>query len=565
MLRDDEIQWPPDWEEQRKWRFSQVGRLNKLDADGKTAESDRIKKGMLGHYVSNPHDFITDWCNTVDPRNAGSARPVSMPFMMFRRQYHLIDFLQTCMAVEQGGLIEKSRDMGATWVSVAFSVWLWLFVPGAAIGWGSRKAMLVDRIGDMDSIFEKARALIRSLPDFLLPKGFTWAHMSYMKIYNPATDASITGESGDNIGRGGRKLIYFKDESAHYDRPELIEAALADNTRVQIDISSVHGMGNVFHRRRESGITWEPGSPVPVNRTLIFVMDWRDHPDKDLNWYEQRKSKATEEGLEHVFAQEVDRSYGASVQGTIIKLEWIKACIDAHKKIDRFPLEGDWTVALDVADEGRDTNAQTARKSVVLMECEEWGGIDTTKTARKSVSLLKPEWGDCDVHYDVVGVGVGVKGEVNSMTEEGSLADGIRYWPWSGGAGVWKPEQRVIPGDNDTPTNFEFYENLKAQAWWSLARRLERTYNMVTNPNRHRYDVEDLISFNSETLGQARLRQIEKELCQVTRSLSKRGKLMINKSPEGTRSPNVGDSIAINYTPAKTTTYDTSLSWVRAA
>jgi hypothetical protein len=26
------------------------------------------------------------------------------------------------------GLIEKSRDMGATWVCCAFSVWMWLFV-----------------------------------------------------------------------------------------------------------------------------------------------------------------------------------------------------------------------------------------------------------------------------------------------------------------------------------------------------------------------------------------------------------------------------------------------------
>ena len=28
-----------------------------------------------------------------------------------------------------------------------------------------------------------------------------------------------------SIGRGGRKLIYFKDESAHYEHPEMIEAA----------------------------------------------------------------------------------------------------------------------------------------------------------------------------------------------------------------------------------------------------------------------------------------------------------------------------------------------------
>jgi hypothetical protein len=52
-------------------------------------------------------------------------------------------------------------------------------------------------------------------------------------------------EAGDNIGRGGRTLVYFKDESAHYEHPDLIEAALGDNTNVQIDISSVNGLGKL--------------------------------------------------------------------------------------------------------------------------------------------------------------------------------------------------------------------------------------------------------------------------------------------------------------------------------
>jgi phage terminase large subunit len=133
-------------------------------------------------------------------------------------------------------------------------VWLWLYWPGAAVGWGSRKEQLVDKIGDPDSIFEKMRIIIRNCPGSCCPPGFDADdHMPYMKIVNPETGATITGEAGDNIGRGGRKLIYFKDESAHYERPEKIEAALADNTNVQIDISSVNGLGNVFHRRREAG------------------------------------------------------------------------------------------------------------------------------------------------------------------------------------------------------------------------------------------------------------------------------------------------------------------------
>ena len=60
------------------------------------------------------------------------------------------------------------------------------------------------------------RIIVRGLPREFWPAGFKPDdHMSYMRIVNPQTGASITGEAGDNIGRGGRKLIYFKDESAH--------------------------------------------------------------------------------------------------------------------------------------------------------------------------------------------------------------------------------------------------------------------------------------------------------------------------------------------------------------
>jgi hypothetical protein len=42
-------------------------------------------------------------------------------------------------------------------MSCAFATWLWLFYPGSTVGFGSRKEILVDRAGDMQSIFEKIR------------------------------------------------------------------------------------------------------------------------------------------------------------------------------------------------------------------------------------------------------------------------------------------------------------------------------------------------------------------------------------------------------------------------
>ncbi|MFG1260043.1 hypothetical protein V5F79_22205 [Xanthobacter flavus] len=500
--------------------------------------------GAKEFYRTHPVEFINHWCDTYDPRNAGGDTPARMPFILFRRQAELVEFLQACLAGEESGLVEKCRDMGATWLCGSVSIWLWLFWPGASVGWGSRKEQLVDKIGDPDSIFEKMRMIVRGLPRLFWPAGFRPDdHMTYMKFINPENGATITGEAGDNIGRGGRKLIYFKDESAHYERPEKIEAALADNTRVQIDISSVNGLGNVFHRRREAGVDWQPGQPVAKGVTNVFVMDWRDHPGKTQDWYDGRRQKAQADGLLHIFAQEVDRNYAAAVDGIIIPADWVRAAIDAHIKLG-FGETGGWVAGLDVADGGGDRNALAKRKGVVLKTVEEWGERDTGATTRRAIDSCGG-LGPIDLQYDSIGVGAGVKAEANRLGDEDKLTKGLRLVPWSAAAEVLDPEGHVEPGDRETPINKDFYQNLKAQAWWQLRRRFERTWRAINEPG-FTWEPDELVSISSDM---PLLRQVEKELSQATAGKSASMKLLVNKTPEGTRSPNLADAIVMAFWP----------------
>lgn len=499
--------------------------------------------GAREYYRTHPVQFINHWCDTYDPRNAGSSLPIRLPLILFPKQQELVEFLWACLNAEVGGLVEKSRDMGATWVCAAFSVWLWLFVPGSAVGWGSRKEQLVDRLGDMDSIFEKMRMLVKGLPDVFLPLGFNESkNIAYMRFINPETGSSITGEGGDNIGRGGRKSIYFKDESAHYERPEKIEAALADNTRVPIDISSVNGTGNVFHRKREAGAEW--GGKVVPGKIQVFVMDWRDHPAKDQAWYDDRKARAIEEGLQHILAQEVDRDYASAVQGVIIAREWVQAAVDAHKKLG-IEETGEWCSALDVADDGPDTNAQATRKGIVLKDLEEWGSRDVAQTARRAVATAA-KYKKVALQYDCIGVGAGVKAEANNLKDDNRMPHGIKFIPWNAGAGVLNPDKRVIPKDKESPLNKDFYTNLKAQGWWELRGRFYRTFRAVTEGAE--YDPDTLISLDGSLKN---LRKLEKELCQVTASKGAKLKLVVDKTPEGTRSPNLADAVMMAYWPVK--------------
>jgi phage terminase large subunit len=110
-----------------------------------------------------------------------------------------------------------------------------------------------------------------------------------------------------------------------------------------------------------------------------------------------------------------------------------------------------------------------------------WGERDTGLTARRAIDALRCI-GDCALQYDCVGVGAGVKAETNRLIDEGLMPDNITLVPWNAGAEVLRPDHRIIPGDSNSPKNKDVYANLKAQAWWELRRRFERTYRAINDP-----------------------------------------------------------------------------------
>jgi hypothetical protein len=532
-------EWPPDYRAVFEWRQQQVRLLR---------DNPTLLAGALAYYETRPVEFITHWLDTYDPRNAITGLPIALPFVLFPRQADLVEFYLALLEGEGGGLIEKSRDMGATWLSGAFSVWAWRFVPGSSIGWGSRKETLVDKLGDPDSIFEKIRMMIRGMPPFFLPRGFSAdEHLHYMRVINPENGATITGEAGDNIGRGGRKTMYFKDESAHYERPELIEAALADNTRCQVDISSVNGLGNVFHRRRETGVVWEPGAPIDKVKANVFIMDWSDHPMKDQAWYDQRKAQAEAAGLLHVFAQEVDRDYASSVDNVVIPAKWVDASIDAHKKLG-FGKGGIPMGALDVADEGGDKNAIAIRRGPLVTLVKDWAKGDTGQTTRTAIQII--DGMKMRFMYDCIGVGAGVKAEANRLDKAGKLK-GIKFVAWNAAAAPNNKDEPIDPNDDDSPTPGQLYSNLKAQAWWELRKRFERTYQAVEQGAT--FEAGELISLPSDLENLAALR---KELSQALSQVSSTTlKLKIDKKGKGMASPNLADALVMCFWPVANDTY----------
>lgn len=351
---------------------------------------------LFEFYASHPVEFICDWGVTFDPRNAGTDIPTTMPFLLFPKQQEFILWVRDRWKAREDGVVEKSRDMGISWCCIGFAVWLWRFHEGSVIGFGSRKEDLVDKIGDPDSLFWKARMFIDGLPFELKPKGYDAdKHAPFMRILNLEKESAIVGEAGDNIGRGGRASVYIKDESAHYEHPESIDAALSQTSNCSIDVSTPNGEGNPFWQKVHGG------------RHKIFVFDWKDDPRKDKAWYAVQKNKMTAVAL----ASEVDRDYSASITNSFVTGQLVTdAMLRGPKDV---PAQGPLRVSMDVARYGDDSNVLSFRRGRVLLRQSRWNksGIESTAgRARQEIETFRrlPGISLDQIAVDVIGLGAGV-------------------------------------------------------------------------------------------------------------------------------------------------------------
>ena len=479
---------------------------------------------IRAYYRTHIDDWVNDWGITYDPRNISKGLPADVPLILFQKQREWLRWTFENWIGRRYGGTEKSRDVGASWLLIAFSVGIATPYESAAIGWGSFKEEKVDKRGDMGSLFEKGRYYVENLP-IEFRAGFDRSTCSSERnLRFPATKGAIVGEVGDNIGRGGRTSVYFVDEAAYLEHDNIVDMALSKNTQCRQDVSSVRGMTNSFAQRMHDG------------HSRRFTFHWRDNPLFSQVEYDE----FLRQWGPVITAQELDIDYQASVEGVIIPQAWIQASIDAHKKLGVEP-SGIRRGALDVADQGRDVNAFAARHGVLVTYCASWSGKEsdlfaTTEKAFMICDELRLDGFDADAD----GLGAGIRGDatrIRARRQQQRIKD-LRVGEFRGSAGVIDPTRKV-PGTDRT--NLDMFQNLKAQSWWALMRRFQETHRAVTGQP---YDADGIISLSSD------IKELSKlciELSQPQWKLSANGKLMVDKIPEGQKSPNLADAIMIAF------------------
>ncbi len=476
-------------------------------------DRDNIKTTL--QYISKREHigtFVCDWCWTYDPRNATIGLPTILPMILFPNQVKFFEWLYNLYLNQRRGLIEKSRDAGATWLFVLMMTFEWRWTEGFAGGIGSNKLDNVDQRDNPDCIFEKIRTLIKLLPSFWMPEGFDIKkHDKIGNLNNPEMGSNVSGQGGKDIGRGGRRSIYLVDEAASLEFPLMADAALSNNTNCQIDLSTPKGM-NHFGQKRHSG-------NLPV-----WTFHWKDDPRKDENWYADMKKTLDPV----VLAQEVDINYHASVEGIFIKPEWIKSAVE----LDLKPI-GPKGAGLDVAAGGTNKSALAFRfgpcVSVESFVVE--NAVDLTHMTIDMCNKAEVEY----LHYDRIGVGHGVYSTIERTEKK-------MEFPYFGLEAGDKPSDLFY--DDLERTAREAFINARAEWWYRIARRFEKTYEHVQG--KRVYPDAELISIPNNG-------QLIAELASPKKFHTESGKIKCESKDSmlkrGIKSPDMADAVVLAFLP----------------
>lgn len=534
-------------------RYSKLIQLTApLDADEETQRKYRELQVLeMALCARDKVYWFNTWVWTYNPKlvgardEQGNKIDPNLPMDLFSKQEEAILWFDSMSSQKLDGLFEKSRDIGFTWMAGGYALHRWLFEDGYKATFGSRKAEYVDRIGDPDCIFEKIRMIYRNLPGWMLPDGFDpRKHDKSMLIENPVRGCYIRGESGDDMGRGGRSTDYFLDEFAFVEHADKVDAATSANSECRIFGSSVNGQGNLFARKRHGG---------QLTPEQIFRFHWTDDPRKNNKEWQTATKKKVEA---HIWASEYDIDYSASVEGICVEAKWVEAAkvIADHVAL---PISLVGVAGGDVG-AGKAKSVVIPRFGVHVRKPKSWTDPDTTDTAKRMVMYCKETVVKHDgfeafcktLRFDVTGVGEGV-GSTLRRSNEGVNSIAVR---------VGEP-----PGETQWPDgkkSNEKFANIKAESWWIMRERFKRTYEHLHfilgtldeegQPIGIEHKLEDLVSIPKDNAGKDAM-AMSSQLSLVKWFSTETGKIIIESKKQlatrGIASPDYADALALTFTP----------------
>ncbi len=210
-----------------------------------------------------------------NPNSIGTASLEVGPFVTWDFQADAVERIQSCIARRRDLVIEKSREMGASWLCLLVMLHGLLFKSNKKYLCVSRNEKAVDDREDSDSLFWKLDFVLARLPGYMTA-GITRKELTFV---NERLNSRINGQAPTKkAGVGGRATAMFCDEFSQIDAAYDILGRTADTTGCRIFNGTHIGTQTAFYELTDP--TSAIGSYVEK-----LQMHWTLHPDKRKGLY----------------------------------------------------------------------------------------------------------------------------------------------------------------------------------------------------------------------------------------------------------------------------------------
>jgi len=254
----------------------------RMDLLAKAEEDEGMQSDLLAACAESLLFWVNGFCMTyhqfdVDPYGKRmESRHPDQPMITWPIQDDLLMSFSECVEKGIDVLIDKARDMGASWCCVDFMHWITLFrQQSAQLLEMSRNEDYVDKAGNMKALFQKHDYLNSWLPNWMRPPDcfLGQSNRRHMHWHNPITGSTIDGESTTkHAARGDRRLISLLDEFGAVQNGASMRGSSRDAALVRI-VNSTSVPGSEYNKWRADGTI------------KVFIMPYWEHPEKGYGRY----------------------------------------------------------------------------------------------------------------------------------------------------------------------------------------------------------------------------------------------------------------------------------------
>jgi hypothetical protein len=320
----------------------------RLDLLSKAEKDEGMQRDLLAACAESQLFFINAFCMTYHQFDVGpdgkrlESKYPDQPMITWSIQDELLSMFETSIPKGEDVLIDKARDMGASWCCIDYVHWLMLFRPKTTeLLEMSRNEDYVDKPGNMKALFQKHDYINQWLPSWMQPPDCFLGQVNrqHLHWYNPITGITLDGESTTkHAARGDRRFVGLLDEFGAAQNGAAMRMASRDSCLARI-INSTSVPGSEYNKWRSDGTI------------KVFVMPFWEHPDKGANRYVKQTKNGKWEIRSPWFDSE-ERIRGAKHMATEVLREdtepglsfFVQNNIDNHEAMYARPPKSVWDI-----------------------------------------------------------------------------------------------------------------------------------------------------------------------------------------------------------------------------